>query len=240
MTDLHLHDSVMYGDLHIHKSDPAFALAWAILKEEQEEPAPDPVQPKPSWWQRMKDGVSDFASSFNSQGVGSPLANLRRIRQRDDERNQDRTAQWEAQQQQLQEQQEQQEADASQSNLAQVFGHQEDEPAIDGQMTLDQFGQPQLPNLFDDNYGKADLPDLFNQPQPDPNQQQPDPNQMNQPGQMPDQYWANRQQDVKDTLTSLPALGMMGYQRLRNQGKRAEQNMSAGKIGMPSGGGGNA
>jgi hypothetical protein len=31
-----------------------------------------------------------------------------------------------------------------------VFGHPEEEPEIDpDQMTLDQFGQPQLPNLFD-------------------------------------------------------------------------------------------
>jgi hypothetical protein len=71
---------------------------------------------------------------------------------REEERNHEanRTAAWEAEQQRLREQQEQQEADASQSNLAQVFGHQEDEPEIDpDQMTLDQFGQPQLPNLFD-------------------------------------------------------------------------------------------
>ena len=144
MTDLHLHDSVMYGDLHIHKSDPAFALAWAIIKEEQEEPEPDPVMPPESQWTRFKRGMKNMGRIFmNPREMGPQV--------REEERNHEanRRAAWEAEQQQLQEQQEQQEANASQTNLAQVFGHQEDEPAPDGQMTLDQFGQPQLPNLFD-------------------------------------------------------------------------------------------
>lgn len=151
MTDLHLHDSIVSGDLHIYKSE-AFETAWRILKEEvEEEPPEDPVMPKPSWWQRVKDGFGDFAATYGQ--AGGPMANYKLINERKEQRHQDRLAQFEQEQQALQAQQDpdmvqQPAADASQTHLAQVFGHQPDQSADEQQMTLDQFQQPPLPNLF--------------------------------------------------------------------------------------------
>ena len=149
MTDLHLHDSIVSGDLHIYKSE-AFETAWRILKEEvQEEPPEDPVMPKPGRWQRTKDWLSDFAATYGQKG--GPMANMKLINERKAQRHQDRLAQFEQEQQALQAQQDpdmvRQPADASQTHLAQVFGHEPDQPD-DQQMTLDQFAEPPLPDLF--------------------------------------------------------------------------------------------
>lgn len=113
MTDFHLHDSVVNGDLHIHENDPtAFEIAWAIIKQnaEQEEEPVDPTPPKATFWQRQK-MANQARKNLQQQDLGF----FARIKAERDERKrleEQRVLDWQRQQQDTQ--------------MAEDYGHQPD------------------------------------------------------------------------------------------------------------------
>lgn len=112
MTDFHLHDSVVNGDLHIHENDPtAFEIAWAIIKQNAEEEEPvDPTPPKATFWQRQK-MANQARKNLQQQDLGF-FARLKAERDERKRLEEQRVLDWQRQQQDTQ--------------MAEDYGHQPD------------------------------------------------------------------------------------------------------------------